>query len=160
MKIHSVAVACLALVLLSGCESDLSDSVSSALGAREAPKAREFQGDSKAIYQAARTALDGMGYRFVHGGPAEGKIEALGDITGGEDSGSSRQLSVKLHIEPSGDGACTVTVSFTEIIEQNSSNQPGMATQTPLRDTPLYEVLFRNIQQALRAQAEAPKDAK
>jgi hypothetical protein len=44
-----------------------------------------------------------------------------------------------------------VSVSFGEIIEDNSLNAPGMATETPLKDTPLYEVFFRNVDKALKA---------
>ena len=160
MKHLAATTACIAALFLAGCESDVSESVASALSPREAPRSRVFQADSKAVYPAARAALDEMGYRFEKGGPAEGKIEAISGISSGEDTGSSRQVSLKVHIEPTADASCEVTASFTEIIESDSSNQPGMATQTPLRDTPLYEVFFRNIQQGLKAQTGSPADSK
>jgi hypothetical protein len=151
MKPLFALAACLALVFVAGCDTDVGEKVGSVLSAREEPRVREFQGDSKAVYAAARAAADEMGYRFVRGGPAEGKMEALSGISGGEDTGSSRQVKMKVRIEPTGDSTCEVSVSFGEIIEDNSLNAPGMATETPLKDTPLYEVFFRNVDKALKA---------
>jgi hypothetical protein len=151
MKTSLALASCCAALLLSGCESDFSDSLHSVLSEREASRSRAFQADQKATYVAAKAAVDQMGYRFVRGGPAEGEIDALSGISGGDESGSSRQVSMKVRMEYSPDSGTNVTVSFSEIIEADSSGQPGMATQTPMRDTPLYEVFFRNVQQALQA---------
>ena len=41
---------------------------------------------------------------------------------------------------------------LTEIIEADSSNRAGQATETPLRDTPQYDVFFRRVGQALAAE--------
>jgi len=146
---------CCAASLLAGCESDFSDSVRSALTEREAPQTRVFQAEQKATYQAALAAAGEMGYRYIRGGPAAGVLDALSGIASGDDAGSSQQISMKVRMEAAGDSGTQVTVSFSEIIEADSSNQPGTATQTPLRDTPLYDVFFRNLQQALRAPAAA-----
>jgi hypothetical protein len=147
----AIALSCLCL-LLAGCESDSADIVHSVLSAREAPRSRTFQGETRAVYEAARAAAGEMGYRFVRGGPAEGKLEALSGISGGDNSGSSRQISLKVQIGPAEVSGSEVTASFTEIIEEGSAGLPAMATETPLRDTPLYEVFFRNVQKALDAQ--------
>ena len=155
MRNPTAAALCCAALLLAGCESDSSDIVHSVLNAREAPKTRVFQGDTRAVYAAARAAAEGMGYRFVHGGPAEGRLEALSGISGGDDAGSSRQISLKVRIGPAEESGSEVTVSFTEIIEETTTGLPAMATETPLRDTPLYEVFFRNLQQALGAASAA-----
>jgi hypothetical protein len=153
MKIPpSIAVLGLA-ALLAGCDSGISDEVHTVLGPREAPKSRVFQADQKATYDAVKAAADSMGYRFVHGGPAEGELEALSGITDGEDPGSSHQISLKVHLSPAGDSGTEVEASLTEMIEEPTPNQPAMATQTPLRDTPLYEVFFRDVQTALSAPA-------
>ncbi len=139
--------------LLAGCESGFSDEVHSVLGPREAPKSRVFQADQKATFAAVKSAADSMGYRIVHGGPAEGELEALSGITDGEDAGSSRQISMKVHLSSNGDSGTVVEVSLTEMIENRTPDQPAMATQTPLRDTPLYEVFFRDVQAALGSAA-------
>jgi hypothetical protein len=68
----------------------------------------------------------------------------------GEANRSSRQISMKVRLdETQVSGGTEVTVRFTEIIEDDSSNRAGQATETPLRDTPQYEVFFRSVQQAL-----------
>jgi hypothetical protein len=153
MKLPLLLAACAASALLAACDSDsdFSDSVHHALTEREAPRSRVFQADQKATYAAAKAALDQMGYKFVRGGPAEGRLEALSEISGGDEAGSSRQISLKARMAYEPGTGTTVTVAFAEIIEENSSNQPGMATETPMRDTPLYEVFFRSIKQALEA---------
>jgi hypothetical protein len=153
MKISIAIAACCAACLVAGCESssDFSDSIHSVLTGKEDTRSRVFQADQKATYMAARAAVDQLGYRFVRGGPAEGKIDALSGISGGDEAGSSRQISLKVRLDYEADAGTTVTIQFSEIIEADSSNQPGMATETPMRDTPLYEVFFRNLQQALQA---------
>ena len=156
MRIPTAAAICCAALLLAGCESDDSDLMHRVLNAREAPKSRVFQADTRAVYEAARAAADEMVYRFVRGGPAEGRLDALSGISGGDEAGSSRQLSLKVRIAPAEESGSEVTVSFTEIIEETSASLPAMATEAPLKDTPLYEVFFRNLQQALNA-AAAPK---
>ena len=47
-----------------------------------------------------------------------------------------------------------MSVLLSEFNEADSSNQPGLATETPLTDTPLYEVFFRELQKNL---SSAPK---
>ena len=60
-------------------------------------------------------------------------------------------MKVGIH-ETEVSGGTEVNVRLTEIIEIDSSNRAGQATETPLRDTPQYEVFFRSVQQALDAQ--------
>jgi hypothetical protein len=149
-----LAILCGAM-LLAGCDSGASDEVHSLLGPREAPKSRVFDAEQKATYEAVKEAADQMGFRFVRGGPAEGELEALSRITEGEDPGSSHQVSMKVHLHPAGDSGTEVVVSLTEMIEEPTPNQPAMATQTPLRDTPQYEVFFRDVQAALSSPAKS-----
>lgn len=156
MKTLPAIAACLA-ALLAGCEStDVGDAVRSALGPREAPRTRVFQADQRAAYGAARSAAESMGYRYVRGGPAEGELDALSAIASGDDPGSSRQISMKVRLSGASEGGTEVKVSFNEILEAASAPQEGMATETPMRDTPLYEDFFRNLQNALQAPAKQP----
>ena len=151
MKILPATAACCAMLLLAACDSGVGDSVRSALGSREAPRSRVFQADQKAAYEAARAAADSMGYRYVKGGPAQGELEELSGISSGDEVGSSRQITMRVHLGPDASGGTSVSVSFGEIIEADSATQPGMATETPMKDTPLYEVFFRKLQAALLA---------
>jgi hypothetical protein len=155
MKTLSAAALCLASALLCGCGSTIGDSVQSVLSPREAPRTRAFQADGRATYDAAKAAAEEMGYRYIRGGPAEGELDELSEIAGGDDSGSSRQLSLKVRLSPADPSGTSVEVSFEEILESSQNGAaPGLATETPLRDTPLYEVFFRTLGQHLGAPAK------
>jgi len=155
MKTLSAAALCLASALLCGCSSTIGDSVQSVLSPREAPRTRVFQAEGRAAYDAAKAAAEEMGYHYVRGGPAEGELDELSEISGGDDSGSSRQISLKVRLSPADPSGTTVEVSLEEILESSQSGAaPGLATETPLRDTPLYEVFFRTLGQHLGAPAK------
>lgn len=140
---------CLALA---GCESlsEATSSVREKLEAREAGRTKVFAAPARETYEAVRAAVGQMGYRFVRGGAAQGELEAVSGIGLGDRSGSSRQLGLKarLHFSEMA-GGTEVNVRLTEVIEADSTNRAGHATETPLRDTPQYEVFFRSVQQAL-----------
>jgi hypothetical protein len=155
VKMLSLSAVLLGAALLAGCESGLPDDVRSALGPRERPRTRTYPADQRAVYEAAKAAAGAMEFRFVRGGPAQGELEALGAISPGDEPGSSRQISMKVHLTPAAESGTDVEVSLTETIEEASASEKGLATETPLRDTPLYEVFFRNLQTALSA---PPKD--
>jgi hypothetical protein len=150
MKIVAAALLTL-LFALAGCESvsDAGGAVRGRLAAREAGRSRTFAAEQRATYDAVRTSATQMGYRFVRGGPAQGEFEAVSAVGSGEQTGSARQLSMKVKLEKALEGGTAVNVRITEIIEADSSNRAGMATETPLRDTPQYEVFFRRVGEAL-----------
>lgn len=151
MKTLRLSAVCIAAALLWGCNSDLQDEVRSALGPREAPRSQVFKADKKAAYEAVRATVEEMSFTFVRGGPAAGELEAMSGVTGGDEPRSSRQILMKVHLSPAGEAGTQVQVSLIETLEGNSSGQPGMATGTPLHDTPLYNVFFRDVQNALNA---------
>jgi hypothetical protein len=151
MKNPKLLAVCLAAALLGGCNSDLQDEVRSALGPREAPRSQVFQADQRAAYDAVKAAVGEMSFTFVRGGPAAGQLEAMSGVASGDQPNSSRQILMKVHLTPAGEAGTEVQVSLIETIEADSSRQPGMATETPLRDTPLYSVFFRDVQNALNA---------
>ncbi len=140
-----------AVVFFAGCESisDATTSVREKIAAREAPKSKTFAVDTRVAYEAVKTASTQMGYRFVRGGPAQGKYEAVSGVGAGERMGTARQLSLKVKLERSLDGGTVLSARITEILEADSSNRAGMATETPLRDTPQYEVFFERVGQVL-----------
>ena len=154
MKTLKIFAAALAAGLLWGCNSDLRDEVRSALGPREAPRLQVFQAGQKEAFEAVRAAVDQMSFTFVRGGPATGDLEAMSGVASGDEPNSSRQILMKVHLSPAGDAGTQVQVSLIETLEADSSHQPGMATQTPLHDTPLYSVFFREVQKALTAPAQ------
>ncbi len=157
MKTLNLALAFAAAALTAGCESGLlnDDSLPRvALGAREAPKSQVYPADQKATYEAARSVVEQMGFKVVKGGPAQGRIVALSDISRGDGGGGARQISMKIELSPGPGSGTELVLSLTEILEAESGGQEGLATQTPLNDTPLYEDFFRKVEKALQAPAK------
>lgn len=144
----------LALVLaaMTGCEtaSDFSGTVRDRMAAREAPRTKVYAAEPRATYEAVKAVALQMDYKFLRGGPAQGEFEAVSRIGQGESVGSSRQIGMKVKLQATLDGKGTrVSVRLTEIIESDSSNRAGRATETPLRDTPQYEVFFQRVGKVL-----------
>jgi uncharacterized protein with GYD domain len=136
---------------LAGCDTlaDTTQRVREKLGPREEPRLKVFAADQRATYAAARIAIDKMGFRFLRGGPAQGEIDAVNAIAADDSLRGARQLSLKIRLRTMADGSTTMTATLDEIIEADSRGRAGQGTSNPLRDTPLYEVLFRNVQQAV-----------
>jgi hypothetical protein len=150
MNVKSILVLVVAIAV-AGCESfsDATTSVREKMTARESGRSKTFLGEQRAVYDAVRTAATQMGYRFVRGGPAQGEFEAVSAVGTGEQISSARQLAMKVKLERALEGGTAVNIRITEILEADSSNRAGMATETPLRDTPQYEVFFRRVGDAL-----------
>ncbi|MEO6245096.1 MAG: hypothetical protein ABIQ12_06645 [Opitutaceae bacterium] len=149
LKLFFLVVGVLALA---GCESlsDATGAVRDRMTARDEAKVQAFAATPRATYDAVRAAATEMGYRFVRGGPAQGEFEGIGSVRAGETHGSARQISMKVKLKATLDGLGTeVAVRLGEIIESDSSNRAGQATETPLRDTPQYEVFFQRIGRVL-----------
>lgn len=136
-------------LLLGGCA--VADSVRDQVAKDHAPHTRIFAAEPRATYAAAHAALEPLGFKFTHGGPAEGRMDALSAVMPGEAGENARQVS--LHAEfHSAEGGTEVDLTLKEIIEDDSAHL-GMATTTSLHDTPLYEVFFHAIQTNLTAPA-------
>jgi hypothetical protein len=136
--------------LLAGC-----DSISDRLEGDTPPRVQVIQADPRTTFAAARTALDGIGFRFTHGGPAEGLMEAIGPIEPGDLPGSSHQVSLRAEFHPTLDGKSTqVDVWLRDAVEQDPEDKLHPATEAPMPDTPLYEVFFREIAQNLPSGAK------
>lgn len=141
-------ISLLGTLVWSGCEmvSDTASSVRERIAARDDYKVSTYAAEPRATYDAVRAAAADMGYKFVRGGPAQGQFEAISGLKSGETIGSARQITMKVALKPTLDGKGTeVTVRLREIIEADSSNRAGQATETPLRDTPQYDVFFRRV---------------
>jgi hypothetical protein len=152
---HRTALLTLFVVSLAtaGCGSlsDATHMVRDRIAGRDEARVRTFDAPQSATYDAIRAAATEMGYRFVRGGAARGQFEAVSGLGRGEATGTARQLVLKAQLEPNPEGGTQVTVRITEVIEADSSNRPGVATETPLRDTPQYQVFFRTVDEALES---------
>jgi hypothetical protein len=139
------------LLAVAGCGTvvDATNNVRERLAAREEGRSKSYATGVRAGYEAVRVAAGQMGYRVVRGRAAQGELQAVSSVASGEANRSSRQVSMYVRLSENGQGGADVRVRFTEILEIDSANRPGQATETPLRDTPQYEVFFRAMQQAL-----------
>ena len=152
MKIYPLLLLATASALaFAGCE-DVPTTLREGLAVPVTPHVRVFDANEKATYAAARAALEPMGFSFQHGGPAEREIEAISRVSGGDDLSSARQFTLKAKFDTSVDGSGTeVSVKMTEIDEEDRGRSLNGATETPLTDTPLYEVFFNEIRKKLAA---------
>jgi len=91
-----------------------------------------------------------MGYRYLRGGPAQGELEAVSGLLTG-DAHITRQIALTARFEPAPAGGTEVQLWLKEISEPTTSKATGQASERPLRDTPLYEVFFRTVQERLAA---------
>jgi outer membrane lipoprotein SlyB len=158
MNFRLLAALILAAAVLSGCDTleDASRSVREKFEPKQSVKTRTFSSPQRVVYDAVKVAADSMGYRQSRGGAAQGEFEGIGGVGEGETAHSARQVGIHVHLQQSLDGnETTVSVRFTEILESNASSQMGMATETTMKDTPLYESFFRHVQQALAVRPSA-----
>ena len=109
---------------------------------------RVVAADQRATYTAAKEALKRLGYTFVRGGAAQGKLTGLSRLAMSTDLQGARQVQLDVRLTPAAEGT-EVAVLLSEIIEDNFNRNPGMGTSAPLRDTPLYEVYLRHVQDVL-----------
>ncbi len=106
--------------------------------------------EQKPAYEAVRVALKKMSYTVTSGGAAQGKLEALGAVQPGDGAGSARQIAISVKLAPAAaPGSTEVSVLFSEIREDAFSKREGMGTTTPMKDTPLYDVFFRYLDEAV-----------
>lgn len=154
MTLRRLLPLCLAgasLLLCAGCESVRSDIREGVREKFAGPqyREREFAGDARATFDAARRAVAAMGFRIERAGAAQGRIEAFGGLQSGQDLAASRQVRLQVEISPYGDES-RVRARFTEVLEDTFDRGPGHATENGLKDSPLYEVLFRRIDEGLK----------
>lgn len=157
--IPAVLILLAASLLLSGCESlsDAAGSVRDRIAAREETRERTLAAAPRATYDALKSAATQMGYRQTRGGPAQGEFEAVSAVAPGERHGTSRQILMKARVSAGLDGRSAIlSVSLSEVLEDDSSNRPGLATRTALRDTPQYQVLFQRVSDILGVPAQMP----
>ena len=137
----------------SGCDSlsSAADGVREKIAARADPRVSDFAAAPRATFEAVRVAAEQMGFRFLRGGPAQGRFEAISGVGQGHTPGSARQISMQVRLRATSEGGTEVTVELKEIIEADSARHSGVATETPLRDTPLYDTFLRSVHRALDA---------
>jgi len=112
------------------------------------PKVQVFDGEQRAVFEAAQVALKQMDFQISRAGLAQGIINSHSRIQPGDSFGKGRQyvLEVRLHsYEP---GKTEVAASLRE--QEESSSFAG-ATDIPIREHGLYSSFFEGLSQALKA---------
>ena len=148
MKTVLLSVLMFAALSLAGCVSAPGENYGRPGPAPET--SRVFQSDPRSVYDAALISLARMEFRVTKGGPAQGRIEAVSGLTKKDNLQGSRQIVMSIRISVLGDGS-EVDTELKEVIEEDSQDHPGFATESKLRDTPYYEVFFNGLAQALAA---------
>jgi len=114
------------------------------------PKVRIVKGEAREVYDAARRAMERLGYQLTVGGPAQGRLEGLSRVGGGDDFRSSRQRAISVHLQPREGGDVAVEVRLSEIVEESFNRLANPATETPLRDSPAYDAFFEELERQLQ----------
>lgn len=153
MKSFLVGVLSFFCLALAGCDTVGSDFKTSVQEKFTGPayRMRTESADGRTVYEAARKAIDAMEFHFVRGGAAQGRIEALSGLTASDSLKGAHQLAMTIKLTPVA-GGTEVAVLITEQVQDDfNKGAAGQAVETPLHDTPLYDVFFRNVAQALAA---------
>lgn len=151
---------CAALALcVTGCESlsSAASSVREKIAERDEPRVRDYVAPTRATYEAVRTTAEALGFRFLRGGPAQGQFDAISGVGLGDVPNSARQISMKVRLRATAEGGTELTVVMKEVIESDSRGHAGVATETPLRDTPLYDSFLRGVERAIAAKNSPEK---
>jgi uncharacterized protein YceK len=137
-------------LLLSGCSSmeSAKDSVHERWTARYEGRNKAFTADQKQAYAAAQYAAKQLGLRVTRGGANQGTLEAVSMLESDASLRGSRQIALKLRITREGEGV-SVNLLFTEVVADDSSRASAMGMETPMKDSPLYELFFGHMAQYL-----------
>lgn len=136
------------LIAAAGCDNVV-DNFRDRLQPNIEPHVHVFAADERTTYAAALAALDQIDFRFTHGGPAQGEMEAISSVMR-EDAGA-RQVSLVAEFRVADGGGTEMSVRMKEAVEDNSDTHLGQGIESPLRDTPLYEAYFHAIDEQLAA---------
>lgn len=135
------------LLLTAGCETggSLSERFST-----PPPHTHLFEHSAAEQVQAAtKQTLLNMGFKVVRSSLSDGRIDAVNSVRADAALRGSSQISVKITLEENLDGATLMQVWMTEVVEDSFNGAGGYGTRMPLKASPLYEVLFRGVEQTL-----------
>src|SRR5580704_17828641 len=156
MKLNLGGVFLALALVLAGCD-DVADRLSGPV-IQQPPQVRVFPADERTVFAAAKAALDTMNYRITRGGPAQGQLEAVGEIVPGDAPDSTKQTTIKAEFHPSPDGGTEVDVSVVELVQEDTGNRtagpaatPGTFASASVPESPLADTFLRAILQNLSA---------
>src|SRR5258708_8387399 len=161
---RSAGVLSLALLVLSGCES-VSESVSSSLTSQSLhggfiavlPKTHEITTDVRSAYAAALDTAKAIGYHFIGGGPAQGRLELLSQVEQSAALKSAQQVALSLKFSDLGNGQTQVSLLVMRIDETEMGSSAPLKTETQLRDSPIYPAVFAELDRQVKLVATTSK---
>jgi hypothetical protein len=115
------------------------------------PQTRVVPGEPRHVYDAARLAMEKLGYAFASGGPAQGRLEGISEIATGGSFGSAQQRAISVQIRPAEAGSVEIQVLIKETVERDADRSTGLATEQTLRAPAAYESFFSLLNQLLGA---------
>ena len=148
-RILALMVVGISLLWTGGCASweRVKTGAQERLGGRPTPHTATFMGTQREVYDAARAAMERLGYVYQRGGPAVGDLVG---VTSLDATGSYRRTSqqvIEMEMDPTlNDGEIEVRLWLSEILETDPYRTTGRAGATPLRDSARYEGFFRQLQ--------------
>jgi hypothetical protein len=107
--------------------------------------------DGRAAYDAAKRAVEKLGLRIVGGGAAQGRIEALSGLSANDSLQGASQLAMKVKLNPVSSDGTEIALLITEQVQDDFNKGAGQVTETPLRESALYEAFFRMVEHTLAA---------
>jgi len=151
-KIFALVLSSLVLVL-AGCGTTATDFKTSVREKFDGPTyhTKIVTADGRVAYEVAKQSVGKLGFRVVGGGAAQGRIEALSSLSTNDSLQGARQLSMKVKLRPATTGGTELAVLITEQVQDDFNKGAGQVTETPLRETALYEVFFHTVEQELGA---------
>lgn len=147
MRAGPVVLLATCLLAFAGCESVRSDFKAGVREKFTGPSytVRMFTGDSRAVFEAAHSTAERLGFRITRAGAVQGFIDGVSGLTSDDTLRGTRQRTIKVRLEGTADGGIEVGVIFTEVIEDDSFRGAGQAIETRLRDHPLYEAFWAGM---------------
>ena len=115
------------------------------------PQSRVVQGGPQQVFDAARVAMQRMGYQLTGGGAAQGRLEGFTEIARGGSFGAAQQRSIEIRLHPAEAGSVEVRVLIKETLEREGDSASGTATEQALRDPAAYERFFQLLNSLLGA---------
>ncbi len=120
------------------------------------PKTRIIEGDSHAIFEAARVAVRRLDFQVSKAAFAQGIINGHSALRSGDTFGKASQMSIEVRLHSYDAGKTEVAVLLRE--QEESASFAG-ATNLPLREHALYGAYFSALEQALHENVSAPSSA-
>ena len=151
MKARSFAAMLFSVLVLAGCEN-VSQQWRERVDATPA-KTREFPGEFRAVYVAARDAMKRIEFVVSRSSMDDGVVEGYSRIQPGDPTRSARQWQLRATLDENANGMIEIGLLMTELTEGGI----GGAQERRAREHGLYDSYFDAVQQVLNENLAATR---